>query len=232
MSGEPRSVTAVVLAAGRSARLPGDVPKPFVAVRGRPMLGYSLAAFAAAPSVSAIVVAVPEDRLAEVPPGAPKVVAVVPGGQTRQESLACALDHLPAEATVVAVHDAARPLVTTELIEAVLGALREGTDGALAAVPLDDALKVVDETHRVLGPHSRAGLWRAQTPQAYTRSCLADALRVATADGVVCDDCSEMATRAGYRVCVVPGDARNVKVTRPSDLALCEALLGAGPGPA
>lgn len=223
-------MTAVVLAAGRSARLPGDVPKPFVAVGGRPMLGYSLEAFAAAPSVSAIVVAVPEDLLAGVPPGAPKVVAVIPGGQTRQESLACALAHLPAEATVVAVHDAARPLVTAEIIEAVLGAVGDGTDGALAAVPLDDALKAVDETNRVLGPRSRAGLWRAQTPQAFTRSCLADALRAATADGVVCDDCSEMVTRAGYRVCVVPGDARNLKVTRPADLALCEALLAAREG--
>jgi len=227
-----RSVAAIVLAAGRSARLPGEVPKPFLRLRGWPMLGYSLAAFAAAPSVSAIVVAVPGDRLAEVAPGAPKVVAVVPGGETRQASLACALAHLPAGASVVAVHDAARPLVTPAIIEAVLGAVGGGTDGALCAVPLDDAIKAVDEAHHVLGPRSRAGLWRAQTPQAFTRACLADALSRALADGVLCDDCSEMATRAGYRVCVVPGDARNLKVTRTSDLALCEALLAAGPGPA
>ncbi|HEU5003584.1 MAG TPA: 2-C-methyl-D-erythritol 4-phosphate cytidylyltransferase [Actinomycetota bacterium] len=220
-------VTAIVLAAGHSARLPGDVPKPFLAVRGRPMLGYSLAAFAAAPSVSAIVVAVPEDRLVSVPATAPKVVAVVAGGPSRQESLACALAQVPEDATVIAVHDAARPLVSPEVIEAVLAAVGNGTDGAVTAVPLDDAIKAVDDARTVVGPRSRAGLWRAQTPQAFRRSCLEDALRRALADGVLCDDCSEMATRIGYAVRVVPGDPRNIKVTRPADLALCEALLTA-----
>lgn len=221
-------VTAIVLAAGRSARLPGDVPKPFLAVLGRPMIHYSLAAFDAAPSVDAVVVAAPADRLAEVPT-AGKVVAVVPGGESRQESLACALAHVPPGTEVIAVHDAARPLVTPEVIEAVLAGVGGDMQGALSAVPLDDAIKEVNGGHRVLGPRSRAGLWRAQTPQAFERACLESALQRALADGVLCDDCSEMATRMGYQVCVVPGDPRNLKVTRASDLAVCEALLAARP---
>ncbi|HWD10057.1 MAG TPA: 2-C-methyl-D-erythritol 4-phosphate cytidylyltransferase [Actinomycetota bacterium] len=232
MSDEPAlRVVAVVLAAGRSSRLPGEIPKPFLTVGGRPMLDYSLAAFAEAPSVAAIVVAVPPERREALEPELlvkPKVRAVTAGGAARQDSLSLALAAVPPEAEVVAVHDAARPLVTPAMVGAVVAGVGDGYDGALIAIPLDDAVKQVAGSGEVLGPRSRTGLWRAQTPQAFRRSCLEDGLGRALADGVVCDDCSELATRAGYRVRVVLGDPRNLKVTRPSDLELCERLLGCG----
>jgi 2-C-methyl-D-erythritol 4-phosphate cytidylyltransferase len=221
-------VVAVVLAAGRSERLSGDVPKPFLLLGPRPMLDYSLAALAACPEVDAVVVAVPADRRDTVAEGllaSAKVVAVTAGGPSRQDSLARALVAVPDRAEIVLVHDAARPMVTPELARAVLEAVSGDYAGALAAVPLDDAIKEVATTGEVLGPRSRGGLWRAQTPQAFLRPCLADGLSRAQSGGIVCDDCSELLTGAGYRVRVVPGDPRNIKVTRPADLEVCERLL-------
>ena len=155
----------------------------------------------------------------------PKVVAVTGGGRIRQESLARGLACVPSGAGVVVVHDAARPIVSPAFIDTVVAGVAEGFDGAISAVPVDDAIKEVAEGGEILAPRSREGLWRAQTPQAFARECLETSLAKALADGVVCDDCSEMATRAGYRVRVVPGDPRNIKVTRPGDLELCEGLL-------
>ena len=222
---------AIVLAAGSSLRLAGALPKPFRPLAGRPVLEYSLRAFAAVPSVGAVVVVVPNGQrgAAERTCAAfPVVVAVTLGGALRQDSLACGLACLPAGVEVVAVHDAARPMISPEVIAAVLAGVGEGFDGAIAALPLDDALKEVDQEGEIRAARSRAGLWRAQTPQAFTRSCLDDALAQARRDGEPCDDCSQMATRAGYRVRVVNGDPLNLKVTRPADLDLCERLLGPG----
>jgi 2-C-methyl-D-erythritol 4-phosphate cytidylyltransferase len=97
----------------------------------------------------------------------------------------------------------------------------------MVAIPLDDAIKEVGDDGGLLRSRSRVGLWRAQTPQAFRRECIEAAIKQALADGVVCDDCSEMAVRAGYRVRVVPGSVRNMKITRPGDIELCRALLGA-----
>jgi 2-C-methyl-D-erythritol 4-phosphate cytidylyltransferase len=224
---------AVVLAAGRSERLAGSVLKPFLSLAGRRVLDYSLAALRDAPSIGSIVVVVPEalrsslegDLLA-----VPKVVAVVAGGPSRQGSLVLGLAsvaRVAAAAGVVAVHDAARPLVTAGIVEEVVGAVAGEFDGAIAAIPLDDALKEVGDAGAILGLRSRAGLWRAQTPQAFRRDCIEASVKQAVADGIACDDCSEMATRAGYRVRVVAGSVRNMKITRPGDIELCQALLAA-----
>jgi len=224
---------AVVLAAGRSERLAGSVPKPFLSLAGRRVLDYSLAALRDAPSVGSIVVVVPEalrsslegDLLA-----VPKVVAVVAGGPSRQGSLVLGLAsvaRVAAAAGVVAVHDAARPLVTPGIVEEVVGAVAGEFDGAIAAIPLDDAVKEVGDAGAILGLRSRVGLWRAQTPQAFRRDCIEASVKQAVADGVACDDCSEMATRAGYRVRVVASSVRNMKITRPGDIELCQALLAA-----
>jgi 2-C-methyl-D-erythritol 4-phosphate cytidylyltransferase len=130
-----------------------------------------------------------------------------------------------AGATVIAVHDAARPLVTTAIVEEVVGGVSGEFDGAIAAIPLDDAIKEVGDAGAIVRPLSRVGLWRAQTPQAFRRACIEASIEQAVAEGVACDDCSEMATRAGYRVRVVAGSPRNVKITRPGDIELCRALL-------
>jgi 2-C-methyl-D-erythritol 4-phosphate cytidylyltransferase len=230
---------AVVLAAGRSERLAGTMPKPFAMLAGTRVLDHSLAALGDAPSVGIVVVVVPEalrDELEGRLLAMPKVAAVVAGGPSRQESLALGLAGLaclPGVAAgdgVIVVHDAARPLVTPAIFEDVVRAVSGEFDGAIAAIPVDDALKQVGDGGGIVGPRSRAGLWRAQTPQAFRRHCIEASVKQALADGIVCDDCSEMATRAGYRVRVVAGSARNVKITRPGDIELCLALLAGEPG--
>lgn len=228
-------VAGVVLAGGASTRFAEGTAKPFRALAGRQMLDFSLAAFAAASRITSLIVVLPaalQESLATSLLALPRVVAVVAGGPSRQESLACGLAVLPEAAEVVAVHDAARPLIAPDVIDRVVAGVSEGFSGAVCAIPLDDAIKAVGPDDEIVAPRSRVGLWRAQTPQAFERACLADALQRALADGVTCDDCSEMATRAGYRVRVVLGDPRNLKVTRPADLALCELLLGAPARPA
>ena len=219
--------TAVVLAGGSGERVGSDVPKQFLDLAGRPMIVHCLLAFERAPEVGAVVVVLPAER----PPivldalWTPKVVSVTIGGPTRQASLSEGLICLPDETEIVAVHDAARPLVQPALVARVLAGIDDSHDGAVPGVPVDDALKEVTSDGLVVGRRARVGLWRAQTPQAFRREALEDALARADAEGVVCEDCAEMAVRAGYRVRLVPGDPANLKATRRDDLPVLEALL-------
>jgi 2-C-methyl-D-erythritol 4-phosphate cytidylyltransferase len=155
-----------------------------------------------------------------------KVVSCVTGGATRAESVRRALAEVPVEALVVLVHDAARPLLSDEVVERVLGPLSEGHDGVVPALPVPDTLKRV-EGQRVVETVPRDGLVGAQTPQAF----LAHALRAAVeGDLSGATDCASLVERAGGRVAVVDGDPRLLKVTSPQDLELVEALLAAADG--
>jgi 2-C-methyl-D-erythritol 4-phosphate cytidylyltransferase len=223
-------VTAVVLAGGSGERLGSTVPKQFIDLGGRPVLTHALLAFEATDEVDATVVVLPDERPAFIDRELllPKITSVTAGGPTRQASLGEGLICLPDETDVVLVHDAARPLVEPALIRRVIDGIDASHDGAIPAVPVADALKEVTAEGLVVGRRPRVGVWRAQTPQGFRRECIEDALARADSDGVVCEDCSEMAVRAGYRVQVVAGDPRNLKVTRKEDLRLIEALLAWG----
>lgn len=230
----PAEVTAVVLAAGSGRRLGSDVPKQFLQICERPMLHHCLRAFESCAAVDSVVVALPpEDAGAEVDLSEfPKVVARVPGGSTRQESLQRTLEALPEAARTVMVHDAARPLIDQPLIEALLAALDDSCDGVIPAIPLEDTIKRVSEDGLVEEQLDRAGIWRVQTPQVFRRRVLEDALGKACASGLESTDCSQMLTASGYRVRVLEGDPLNFKVTRAADLWLAEQVLSsrsAGP---
>ena len=222
---ESTGVWAVVAAAGRGERLAGGRPKAFAKLAGRPLLAESLERLEASEWVEAIVVVAPPDweepaiLLAEEL-GAGKVTACVAGGATRGESVRIGLGEVPADAAVVMVHDAARPLLSPDVVDRALGALGEGWDGAVPAVAVSDTLKrAVDG--EVVETLDRSGVYAAQTPQAF----VAAALRRALADGKEGTDCAELVEAAGGRIAVVEGDARLFKVTTPGDLALAEALL-------
>jgi 2-C-methyl-D-erythritol 4-phosphate cytidylyltransferase len=156
---------------------------------------------------------------------------LVAGGTERGDSVRAALAALPAACSVVLVHDAARPLVSVDTIEAVIALARRGA-GAVAAVPLGDTLKSVPD-----GPNSftirstipRAGLWRAQTPQGFPRALLERAAEAARADGVQTTDDAEMVERIGGVVQVVPDQSTNLKLTTQGDFDLAEALLRVQP---
>jgi 2-C-methyl-D-erythritol 4-phosphate cytidylyltransferase len=215
------------VAAGSGDRLGAERPKAFVAFGGRVLLAESLERLDACAWVDAVVVAVPaewEDAaivLAEELV-ASKVAAVVAGGATRADSVRAALAEVPETALVVVVHDAARPLVTDELIARVLEPLAEGFDGVVPGLPLPDTVKRVDNG-LVAETVDRSALIAVQTPQAFT----AAALRAAYAGSgpLAATDCASLVEERGGRVRVVEGDVRLQKITTAADLVLLESWL-------
>ena len=220
------SVWAVLAAAGRGERLGSDRPKAFARLGGRPLLAESLERLEESGWIDAIVIAAPPDWeepsiLVAEEIAATKVSSAVTGGASRSESVRLALEEVPAEAAVVLVHDAARPLLPEEVIERVLAPLSEGWDGVVPAVPLADTVKRV-EGDRVVETLSREDLVAVQTPQAF----LADALRRAVSGDVSsATDCASLVESQGGRIKVVEGDLRLLKVTDAEDLALVESWL-------
>ena len=218
----------MLLAAGAGERLGIERPKAFAGLAGRPLLAESLDRLDRCPWVDAIVVAAPPGWeepaiLLSEELAATKVVSCVTGGTTRAESVSSALGDVPGDALVVLVHDAARPLVTDEIVERVLGPLSEGYDGVVPVLPVPDTLKRV-EGEQIVETVSRAGLVGAQTPQAFLATVLRRAYAGDLADAT---DCAYLVERAGGRVAVVEGEPRLLKVTTPADLALVESLLAA-----
>ncbi len=218
------AVWAVVPAGGQGVRM--GQKKQGLLLAGRPVLRWTLDVLEASPLVAGLVVAVPaedvpawEDRLADCA----KVRAVVAGGPERQESVRGALAAVPADIAWIVVHDGVRPCVTAELIERVVNeARRHGA--AIAALPVAETLKRGADGW-VQATVERGGLWSVQTPQAFRAEVLREAHRRAAAEGIVETDDAALVERLGVRVRLVPGLPGNVKITRPDDLALAEALL-------
>jgi 2-C-methyl-D-erythritol 4-phosphate cytidylyltransferase len=219
------SVWAILAAAGSGDRLGLDRPKAFAPLNERPLIAESLERLDASGWVEGIVVAAPPEWeepciLVAEEIAAGKVAETVTGGQTRSESVRNALAQVPDGAAVVLVHDAARPLVTEEVIERVVTGLEEGWDGAVPTLPVSDTVKRVDG-EAVAETIDREGLVTAQTPQAL----LADVLRRAVESGGEASDCAALVEAAGGRVRAVQGDPRLLKVTEPADLELVESWL-------
>jgi 2-C-methyl-D-erythritol 4-phosphate cytidylyltransferase len=220
------SVWAIVAAAGRGDRLGLDRPKAFAALGGRPLLAESLERLEASDWIDAIVVAAPEGweepavLLAEEL-GCGKVSACITGGESRAESVRLGLASVPENAAVAIVHDAARPLVTDEVVGRVLAPLGEAWDGAVPGLPLADTVKRVRGDEIIETVH-RDDLVAVQTPQAFVASVLRSA---SAADHAQASDCAALVERAGGRVKVVAGDPRLRKVTDASDLELVASWL-------
>lgn len=220
--------TAIILAAGAGKRVGGDTPKQFQEVAGRPVLVHTLAAFEACEAVDAIVLVGPEDRLETCAAlsrqmGCRKVGAVVAGGAERQDSVRYGLAAVSDETRVVAIHDGARPLVVDEDITRVIEAALE-TGASVIGRPLTDTIKRVDGD-RVEETLDRKDLWGVQTPQAFELGLICEAHERAVSDGFVGTDDTVLVERLGKPVRVVEGNANNVKVTSPKDLARVEDVL-------
>ena len=211
----------MIAAAGTGERLGAGGPKAFVELAGRPMLEWSLDAFRGASSIDEIVIAAPPDdqeRAAE------QGVVAAAGGAHRSESVANALALCGGE--IIVVHDAARPLVTAGLIDAVVQELAADQDvaGVIAATPVTDTVKQASDGREVERTLDRSGLWAVQTPQAFR----ADALRDALADPDSLPDASDdamLVERRGGRVLIHSTSPDNIKVTTPFDLRVAELLL-------
>lgn len=222
--GSGRAVVGIVAAGGSGERFGGErtpngrgpsQPKAFAILAGRPLVDWSVEALAAV--CDRVVVAVPAGH--EAPPDR------VRGGPWRSASVRVALAAAP-EAELVVVHDAARPLVTPELVERCLAAVREhGVDGAIAAARVVDTVKETDGRGRVLRTLDRSALWAVQTPQAFRAEVLRRALDVDDSKLAAATDDASLVEAAGASVVVVEAPRENLKVTTPTDLRLAEGLV-------
>nr|MBA3543142.1 2-C-methyl-D-erythritol 4-phosphate cytidylyltransferase [Chthoniobacterales bacterium] len=217
----------IIVAGGSSQRLGFD--KLFAELNGRPVVAHSLAAFEAAVSVRDIILVGRAERLTEYEAlirgaGFRKVVAVIPGGARRQDSVARGLERLTTAADYVAVHDAARPLVRPEEIETILQCAQIH-GGASGAAPVVDTLKRVDPALVVRESVDRNHLFAVQTPQIFRRELLAQAYAAVEAAAAEVTDEISAVERLGGKVVLVPNEKPNFKITYPADLALAELVL-------
>lgn len=218
---------AAVLPAGGAGRRMGGAYKPLLEVAGEPLLLHALRPFLTFSEIEWVVVALPAG-IASAPPAwllaLDARITLVAGGDERGASVANALAVVPREADAVLVHDAARPLVSRALVQR---ALLAATDGrcAIAAIPVTDTIKEVDDDARIVGTPDRHRLRAAQTPQVFPRAVLIDAYARAARDGWVATDDAALVARTGRSVTIFPGDPENIKVTSPSDLDVAAALL-------
>lgn len=216
---------AVIVAAGSASRM-GGIDKVMADLGGEPMILRTVRAFQNCDAIASIVIVTREDLIQPIAGlcrDMKKVVAVVAGGGSRQESVHLGLNALPKGTKLAAVHDGARPLISWQIIDRVVRAANT-YDAAAPAIPVKDTIKVVSGG-LVKETPDRSALMAVQTPQAFDFDLLRGALKKAEADGAsVTDDCSAV-ERTGMKIKIVEGDERNLKVTTPMDLKIAELLL-------
>ena len=222
---EPLRCTAVVAAAGSSARMEGQ-DKLLLILGEQPVLVHTLRALELCPYITEIVIVTREDRI--VPVGQlcrafAKVSQVIVGGDTRTASVLAGVREAEEGASLIAVHDGARPLVSQSVLEQVILRARE-CGAAAPAVPVKDTLKQAKDGVVTATP-DRASLYAVQTPQVFEAALIRTALTKALEEGAsLTDDCSAV-ERLGVGVALTRGDYRNIKITTPEDLAIGEALF-------
>ncbi len=210
----------------------GDVPKQFVTLGGLPILVHSLLALEGADSVAGIVLVVPAadrehcQREIVTRHGFTKVTRIVAGGPERQDSVRLGLESIREEADLILVHDAVRPFLTADMIARVLARAAEW-GAAVVAIPMRDTVKQAGEDGLVARTVDRRGLWLAQTPQAFRIEVLREAHRKAHLEGYRATDDAQLVEWLGRPVALVEGSGENIKITRPEDLAIGEAILAA-----
>jgi 2-C-methyl-D-erythritol 4-phosphate cytidylyltransferase len=226
-AGSRPDVGVVMVAAGAGVRAGAGEPKQFRPILGVPMLLRALRPFLAHPAVGRVIVALPPAAVGRPPewlaPLLGERLRAVAGGATRADSVRAGLAGLGDVPGIVLVHDAARPLVSREIIDAVIALARTGV-GAVPAVPIGDTVKQAADG-RVLRTVSRDGLWGAQTPQGFPGVMLTAAYAGWTPTDPPPTDDAELCERGGFPVAITPGAADNLKVTTGSDWRVAEALL-------
>jgi 2-C-methyl-D-erythritol 4-phosphate cytidylyltransferase len=227
---KPGKVVAVIPAAGSGQRMGTAIPKQFLTLGDVPLLLYSLQAFERSASISEVILVVPKEEreltLSDIVErhGIKKVLKIVAGGATRQESVYHGLKETDPEAEIVVIHDAVRPFVTEDLIERSIEAARKGA-GAIVAVPMKETVKEVEPDGHILRTLDRSRLWLAQTPQTFRRALLQEAYRKAECDRFHATDDAAVMEHVGEKIVIVPGRWDNIKITTAEDLQMAEAIL-------
>ena len=208
----------------------GSVPKQYLSLGGEPLIVHSLRILQAADTVDEIILAVPESDLdycineLVTQHGFSKVTRVVAGGVERQDSVRRALEQVTEETEIVLVHDAVRPFLTGQMVSDVI-AKADKHGAAIIALPMRDTVKQVGSDQVIQRTVDRHPLWLAQTPQAFRRQWLQEAHRKAHAEGIHATDDAYLVEWLGHSVMVVEGSGENIKVTRPEDIVIGEAIL-------
>lgn len=220
--------TAIILAAGKSTRMGGNVDKVFLSLGNRPVLAWSLVAFERSPAIDRIVLVVRKEQVVASKAvakmfGISKLHAVVPGGARRQASVAAGLAACDTDTRYVVVHDAARPCVTSALVTEIAEAARRSPAVAVGR-PVTDTVKRCEKNLVVAETVPRDRLWTVQTPQAFQVKVLRGALNALGPRDEVTDDCQAV-EMSGGQVKIVESHAPNVKITTPEDLQIASALL-------
>jgi 2-C-methyl-D-erythritol 4-phosphate cytidylyltransferase len=219
--------SAILVAGGSSQRMGFD--KLFAVIAGEPVIAHPIRAFERATSVDEIVVVAREDRHDEIRKisrdrGFKKVLSIVPGGERRQDSVRAGLDRISHDAKYVAVHDAARPLITPEQIERAFEQCRVHGAAALAQ-PVNDTLKRADADLMVVGSVDRHQIFAMQTPQIFERKLIEDAYRAVYAENILVTDEVSAVERLGYKVALVLDDDFNLKITYSRDLPVADFII-------
>ena len=225
-------VAAVVPAGGRGVRMGSRTPKQFLQLAGVPLLVHSLRVLEASQTIGEIILVVPETDVTacqkELVPafGFSKISQVISGGTRRQDSVWNGLQAVDGRTDVVVVHDAVRPFVTEAMVQVVVDRARV-QGAALVGIPLRDTIKRVGTDGMIEATLDRQRLWSAQTPQAFKIELLREAHQSGQRDNVDVTDDAGLVERLGHPVSIVTGTADNVKMTRPEDLWIGEAIVAA-----
>ena len=231
-------ISAVVVASGTGSRFGHEHGKQLASLAGIPLVGHAMLALEHCDEVDEVVLVCHPERVADfsadvvVGLGLTKVSRVVPGGDTRQESVHAGLARVSDDASIILVHDGARPLVSPAIFADAIAALRcdGAADGVVVGHPAVDTLKTVDADRTVIATPDRASLWVAQTPQVFRARLLRRAHEAAVTSGFIGTDDASLVERGGGVIRMVEGPRHNIKVTVPEDLLFAAAVLAAREG--
>ena len=226
------NVNAIIVSAGKGHRFMNGKKKQFLPLAGKPVLAHTLDPFERCPLINAVVLVVGQEDLdfclKEIVEKYQyrKISRLVPGGESRQESVKHGIDAVPEDVEIVVIHDGVRPFVTQQMIEeSVRSAMR--FKAVVLGLPVKDTIKTVTPEGKVLKTLDRGSLWQIQTPQAFQGRLIRDALNKAAEDGFLGTDDASLVERMGVGVHVLPGSYANIKITTPEDLMLATLLLQA-----
>lgn len=230
MGQEQSPVFALIPAAGAGKRMGAEVPKQYLPLLGKPILEHTLARFVGSEKIKRVVVTVAadDDMFPRLCPSLLEQCTIITGGAERCDSVIAGLDHLrksePDDSWVL-VHDAARPCIQQHDIDKLIQVLVGNRVGGLLAAPVSDTIKDCSQDGLIRKTIDRTSLWRALTPQMFRLGLLQEALAVSIKNGLVVTDESQAIENAGFSSKIVEGSNDNIKVTRPEDIWLAEAIL-------
>jgi len=223
-------VGAIICAAGASTRMSGKMSKQLIPLRGKPVIAHTINEFEKSSRISEVILVVNRGVIDYYKQNVvekynfKKIRKVVGGGINRQDSVYNGLLALSPYIEIVSIHDGARPLVTTELIDKTIELLGDKS-GIVVAVPAQDTVKIVGEDGIVVETPKRSLLWAVQTPQVFPFKLIKEAIERANEEGFVGTDDASLLERLGYKIHIVLGMKENMKITTPIDLTIAEVIM-------